>query len=155
MLSTSQNKIKTILKLQLKTEEHRLYINCGGRATTIGGISYEEDDEDKGGAAKFVVRSGDNNKKQGFSSTGNFWDVNVTSKAYVANNVSILTMEDSELYTNARLSPLSLTYYRRCLANGKYTVKLHFLEIIIRDNKLFHNLGRRIFDVYIQVCMWS
>ncbi|KAF3451342.1 hypothetical protein FNV43_RR07437 [Rhamnella rubrinervis] len=132
-------------------EDHRLYINCGGRAATIGGISYEEDDEDKGGPAKFVVRSGDNNKKQGFSSTGNFWDVsNVTSKAYVANNVSVLTMEDPELYTNARLSPLSLTYYGRCLANGKYTVKLHFSEIIIRDNKSFHSLGRRKFDVYIQ-----
>uniref|UniRef100_A0A2N9GZA8 non-specific serine/threonine protein kinase n=1 Tax=Fagus sylvatica TaxID=28930 RepID=A0A2N9GZA8_FAGSY len=51
---------------------------------------------------------------------------------------------------DARLSPLSLTYYARCLAKGNYTVKLHFAEIIFRDNRSFFSVGRRIFDVYIQ-----
>ncbi|XP_060974754.1 probable LRR receptor-like serine/threonine-protein kinase At1g53430 [Cannabis sativa] len=50
----------------------------------------------------------------------------------------------------ARISPLSLTYFGRCLANGSYTVKLHFSEIIFRDNKSYFSLGRRIFDVYVQ-----
>uniref|UniRef100_A0A2N9F1J4 non-specific serine/threonine protein kinase n=1 Tax=Fagus sylvatica TaxID=28930 RepID=A0A2N9F1J4_FAGSY len=59
-------------------------------------------------------------------------------------------MNNSELYTSARLSPLSLTYYARCLANGNYTVKLYFAEIVFRDNRSFYSLGRRIFDVYIQ-----
>ncbi|XP_059436392.1 probable LRR receptor-like serine/threonine-protein kinase At1g53420 [Corylus avellana] len=38
----------------------------------------------------------------------------------------------------------------KCLANGKYTVRLHFAEIVFRGNKSFYSLGRRIFDVYIQ-----
>ncbi|KAK2994751.1 hypothetical protein RJ640_031024 [Escallonia rubra] len=59
-------------------------------------------------------------------------------------------MNDSELYTTARLSPLSLTYYARCLANGDYNVTLQFAEIIIRDNRSYQSLGRRVFDVYIQ-----
>lgn len=59
-------------------------------------------------------------------------------------------MKNSQLYTNARLSPLSFTYYGRCLADGKYTVKLHFAEIVIRDNRSL-SLGRRVFDVFIQV----
>ncbi|KAK6123956.1 hypothetical protein DH2020_042301 [Rehmannia glutinosa] len=69
---------------------------------------------------------------------------------YLAKNVSALRLNDSELYTEARLSPLSLTYYGRCLANGNYTVTLHFAEIIFRDNQSFQSLGRRMFDVYIQ-----
>ncbi|PON42872.1 GPCR kinase [Parasponia andersonii] len=127
-------------------DQYSLHINCGGRATTIGGITYESD-QDLGGAAKFVP-VGDN--RWGISSTGDFWDVNTTSNDYIANNVSLLRMNDSELYTNARLSPLSLTYFARCLANGNYTVELHFSEIIFRDNRSFYSLGRRIFDVYIQ-----
>lgn len=59
-------------------------------------------------------------------------------------------MNDSELYMKARLSTLSLTYYGRCLANGNYTVTLHFAEIIFRDNRSFQSLGRRMFDVYVQ-----
>ena len=123
-----------------------MHINCGGKATTAGKIKYEED-IDLAGAAKYVhVR-----ENWGFSSTGNFWDVNTFANDYVANNVSILTMNKAELYTSARLSPLSFTYYARCLANGSYTVKLHFAEIIIKDNRSFYSLGRRIFDVYVQV----
>jgi hypothetical protein len=60
-------------------------------------------------------------------------------------------MPGYELYMNARLSPFSLTYYLRCLANGTYRVRLHFAEIVIRGNRSFSSLGRRIFDVYIQV----
>jgi hypothetical protein len=124
-----------------------LHINCGGRATTIGDIKYEED-LDLGGKAKFVRKKDDT---WGFSSTGYFWDTSGTSEDYVAENVSRLRMDDSLLYMNARLSPLSLTYYARCLANGNYTVKLHFAEIILRDNRSFYSVGRRMFDVYIQV----
>ncbi|KAK2969552.1 hypothetical protein RJ640_023904 [Escallonia rubra] len=59
-------------------------------------------------------------------------------------------MNDSKLYTTARLSPLSLTYYACCLVNGDYTVTLHFAEIIFRDNRSYQSLGRGVFDVYIQ-----
>ncbi|XP_068322386.1 probable leucine-rich repeat receptor-like serine/threonine-protein kinase At3g14840 [Pyrus communis] len=126
-------------------EDYSLHINCGGSKTTVGGIIFE-DDRDLGGDAKFVpVRP-----NWGISSTGLFWDVEPTVYAYIANNMSILEMKNSELYTSARLSPLSLTYYARCLGNGNYTVKLHFAEIIIRGNKSYYSFGRRIFDVYIQ-----
>ncbi|KAG6692160.1 hypothetical protein I3842_10G099600 [Carya illinoinensis] len=121
-----------------------VHINCGGKEVSIGNINYEADDQDQSaGAANFnpVTRE----KYWGISSTGNFWDI-----AYIANNASILKMNSPELYTSARLSPLSLTYYARCLANGNYTITLHFAEIIIRGNRSFCSLGRRIFDIYIQ-----
>ncbi|KAL0011458.1 hypothetical protein SO802_006566 [Lithocarpus litseifolius] len=82
--------------------------------------------------------------------TGLFWDTVNTPNDYLANNVSILTMENSQLYTSARLSPLSITYYARCLANGNYTVTLHFAEIVFTSNRSSYSLGKRIFDVYIQ-----
>ncbi|KAB2029390.1 hypothetical protein ES319_D05G159500v1 [Gossypium barbadense] len=69
---------------------------------------------------------------------------------FLAQNFSVLRTNNSELYTRARLSPLSRTYYFRCLANGNYTVTLHFAEIVIRDNRSYQSLGRRIFDVYVQ-----
>ncbi|KAK7858402.1 putative leucine-rich repeat receptor-like serine/threonine-protein kinase [Quercus suber] len=128
-------------------DQYSLNINCGGKATTIGNVKYEADLE-LGGAAKFVRMMTDDS--WGFSSTGDFWDVWSSSLDYIATNESVLKMNDSELYMDARLSPLSLTYYARCLANGNYTVKLHFAEIIFRDNRSFFSVGRRIFDVYIQ-----
>ncbi|RVW29594.1 putative leucine-rich repeat receptor-like serine/threonine-protein kinase [Vitis vinifera] len=126
-------------------DHYSLHINCGGEETRSGNIVYEED-KDEGGPAKFQPKK-DN---WGFSSSGHFWDGDKIASDYIATNVSILKMNYSELYTTARLSPLSLTYYGRCLADGKYSVKLHFAEIIMRDNESFHSLGRRIFDVYIQ-----
>ncbi|KAM5587858.1 hypothetical protein ABKV19_006349 [Rosa sericea] len=127
-----------------KKDQYELHINCGGAATTtIGGVKFE-DDTDLGGAAKNFLRP-----NWGTSTTGFFWDINVAD-VYIANNVSILGTENSQLYTQARLSPLSLTYYANCLGDGNYTVKLHFAEIIIRGNRSFHSVGRRIFDVYIQ-----
>ncbi|KAJ7947201.1 putative Kinase [Quillaja saponaria] len=126
-------------------DHYSLYINCGGKETTIGRIKYEADQE-TGGPANFSPRR----DSWGFSSTGHFWDINITTKDFIANNVSVLNMDNSALYTTARLSPLSLTYYARCLANGNYTVRLHFAEIQIRGNKSYQSLGRRIFDAYIQ-----
>ncbi|XP_057986146.1 probable leucine-rich repeat receptor-like serine/threonine-protein kinase At3g14840 isoform X1 [Hevea brasiliensis] len=127
-------------------ELYSLHINCGGGAVTIGDISYDGDEED--GEATRYVHTKENWE---VSTTGHFWDGEKNSLiAYIAENVSTLRMRNSELYTTARLSPLSLTYYARCLANGNYNVTLHFAEIKIRDNRSFHSLGRRIFDVYIQ-----
>ncbi|CAL5412410.1 unnamed protein product [Camellia sinensis] len=123
---------------------YSLHINCGGGQTKVGNTVYVAD-ESQGGAA--TLRAVEN---WGFSSTGHFWDVNATAGYYITKNVSVLTMNESQLYTSARLSPLSLTYYGRCLANGNYTVTLHFAEIVFRDNRSYQSLGRRIFNVYIQ-----
>ena len=113
---------------------------------TIGDTVYEAD-RDSAGAAKFTSSK----ESWGASNSGYFWDKIITAKDYLANNISAIKGNDSELYTTARLSALSLTYYGRCLANGNYTVTLHFAEIVIRDNRSFQSLGKRIFDVYIQV----
>ncbi|KAM0048734.1 putative protein kinase RLK-Pelle-DLSV family [Helianthus debilis subsp. tardiflorus] len=121
-----------------------VHINCGGIGVTIEDKVYEADDQDPGGPARFRPL----NDHWGFSSTGNVW--NVKNYRYTINNVSRLTMKDSELYTVARRSPLSITYYGRCLANGRYKVTLHFAEIVFRDNRSYQSLGRRAFDVYIQ-----
>ncbi|XP_059664542.1 probable leucine-rich repeat receptor-like serine/threonine-protein kinase At3g14840 isoform X2 [Cornus florida] len=124
-------------------DQYSFHINCGGANITIGNTTYEAD-EDLGNAARFVPKRA----IWGTSMSGDFWKRDIVT--YIAENVSVLRMNDSGLYTRARLSPLSLTYYGRCLANGNYTVKLHFAEIIFRDNRSFQNLGRRMFDVYIQ-----
>ncbi|PWA66159.1 serine-threonine/tyrosine-protein kinase catalytic domain-containing protein [Artemisia annua] len=122
---------------------YSVYINCGGPEATIGNKVYEAD-QDPGGDTKFFHEP----NSWGFSITGSQLDVNKTE--YASTNVSILTMNNSELYTRARLSPFSLTYYGRCLVNGNYTVTLHFAEIFFRDNQSYKSLGRRAFDVYIQ-----
>ncbi|PIA33876.1 hypothetical protein AQUCO_03900019v1 [Aquilegia coerulea] len=80
--------------------------------------------------------------------TGNYMDVNLSN--FKATNTSRLTMNDSQLYMTARLSPISLTYYGFCLHNGNYIVNIHFAEIIFTNDKTFNSLGRRIFDIYIQ-----
>ncbi|WCJ27276.1 Leucine-rich repeat transmembrane protein kinase [Euphorbia peplus] len=126
-------------------DRYSLHINCGGGATTVGGITYEADEE-AGAAARYVP----NKETWEISNTGHFWDKNRSSSDYFAQNSSTLTMNAPALYTRARLSPLSLTYYIRCLGTGNYNVKLHFAEIIFGNGTTFSSLGRRIFDVYIQ-----
>lgn len=70
---------------------------------------------------------------------------------YIARNTTELTLDHPELYTEARLSPLSLKYYGVCMENGEYSVKLHFAEIVFTEDHTFSSNGKRIFDVFIQV----
>nr|XP_027064129.1 probable leucine-rich repeat receptor-like serine/threonine-protein kinase At3g14840 isoform X3 [Coffea arabica] len=121
-----------------------LHINCGGGEVKTGDTSYE-DDSQPGGPSKFY-QSGTN---WGFSSTGHFMDNE--SLTYVLSNGSRFSGNDANnLYSEARLSPLSLTYYGFCLLNGNYMVKLHFAEIKITNDGTYRSLGRRIFDIHIQ-----
>ncbi|KAL9146168.1 hypothetical protein ABFS82_13G092200 [Erythranthe guttata] len=136
---------KCLKSLPCSDDSYSFHINCGGKVTKIGNIEFDAD-EASAGSEKFVPGK----TNWGTSSTGDFWGRNTTMNDYLAKNVSVLRMNDSELYTTARLSPISLTYYGRCLANGNYTVTLHFAETIFRNNQSFQSLGRRMFDVYIQ-----
>ncbi|CAL5336240.1 unnamed protein product [Camellia sinensis] len=120
------------------------YINCGGKETFNGSTKYE-DDLDLGGPAKFVQHG----TNWAFSTTGLFLDDNSVD-SLISTNTSRLSMRNSELYMDARLSPTSLTYYGFCLINGNYIVKLHFAEIMFTNDETFSSLGRRIFDIYIQ-----
>ncbi|XP_062094626.1 probable LRR receptor-like serine/threonine-protein kinase At1g53430 isoform X2 [Humulus lupulus] len=128
---------------------YSLHINCGGKETTIGGIKYEGDEEFVGPANLFHNSA----NTWGFSNTGHFRNSEQEGPGYIANNVSRLRMNKPELYTTARISPLSLTYFARCLRNGSYTVKLHFAEIVFKNDEYYESVesvGRRVFDVYVQ-----
>ncbi|XP_030520422.1 probable LRR receptor-like serine/threonine-protein kinase At1g07650 isoform X2 [Rhodamnia argentea] len=130
-----------------KQYKSSLYINCGGMETNVGDKTYQADNELRGASMFYLGQS------WAFSSTGNFMDNDIDSDDYVDRNTSALSsisVRDSELYTTARASPLSLTYYGLCLFNGNYTVRLHFAEIKFSNDSSFNSLGKRIFDVYIQ-----
>lgn len=126
---------------------YSVHINCGGKEVKVGDVTFEAD-EQSSGAAKLTS----SNDRWGVSSTGAFVGTSDGTRTshYTANNISILNINDSELFMTARRSGLSLTYYARCLVNGNYTVTLHFAEIILRNNRSFWSLGRRMFDIYIQ-----
>jgi len=55
------------------------------------------------------------------------------------------------VYSTARRAAISLTYYGYCLENGMYTVKLDFAEIQFTDDESYKRVGKRFFDIYIQV----
>ncbi|KAL2455350.1 putative leucine-rich repeat receptor-like serine/threonine-protein kinase [Forsythia ovata] len=124
-----------------------LRINCGGREVKVDdkGTTYEADGEP--GGSSYFLQSKTN---WAFSSTGHFLDDYIKIDSYIRDNISSISGQNPELYMNARLSPLSLTYYGFCLENGNYTVKLHFAEIMFTDDRNYSSLGRRIFDVYVQ-----
>lgn len=134
-------------------ENYALHINCGGKEVSISDDAVYRDDSESRGASMLYLSQSQN---WAFSSTGNFMDNDLDSDNYIVTNVSTLynsTTPVSELYRTARVSPLSLTYYGLCLLNGNYTVKLHFAEIIFTNDSTFNSLGKRIFDVYLQVHM--
>ncbi|KAK1399190.1 putative leucine-rich repeat receptor-like serine/threonine-protein kinase [Heracleum sosnowskyi] len=118
-----------------------LNINCGGeQQPRADGKTYDGDIQSSTGLSKF------NNWAS--SSTGFF--VEGDNKAVFTTTNKSFTGDRKELLKDARLSPLSLTYYGFCLSNGKYKVKLYFAETVFTDDKTFSSLGRRIFDIYIQ-----
>ncbi|WVZ00672.1 hypothetical protein V8G54_026741 [Vigna mungo] len=136
--------------VEIKTTSYSFHINCGGNdVITIGDTTYDRD---------LTVQSEDAaisySSYWAISNTGILLDANSEKEAhsYEVQNISRLYMSDAEakLYTTARMSPLSLTYYGFCLANGNYTVRLHFAEIMFTDDNTYRSLGRRLFDVYIQ-----
>lgn len=123
-----------------------MFINCGGPKVIVEGREYEADSS-RIGTSTFYEISG----KWGYSSTGDF--IADENADYIARNTSRLHTTYSDLYKEARLSPISLKYYALCLQNGKYSVSLHFAEIVFTEDETFSSLGRRLFDVLIQVRM--
>ena len=85
-------------------------------------------------------------KYWGFSSTGDFIDDGQDIRNHIVDKKGLFGDSES-LYSTARRSPMSLTYFA-CLENGTYTVKLHFAELIFEN---FSGIGRRMFDIHIQV----
>ncbi|MBA0662533.1 hypothetical protein Goklo_006637, partial [Gossypium klotzschianum] len=126
---------------------HSLYVNCGGDDVSINGKTYIGDRTFGSGGAATLYRNGDN---WGFSNTGDFRDDDDEANSQLRFTKAVQSTNLSELYTTARLSPLSLTYYHYCLENGNYNVTLHFAEIQFSNNETYASLGRRLFDIYIQ-----
>ncbi|TXG47704.1 hypothetical protein EZV62_026998 [Acer yangbiense] len=124
---------------------HSFHINCGGQNVKVNGRTFEGEKDIGGGAATSHLNHDAN---WGFSSTGDFADDDDEQNThYIADSDSSLI---SELYTSARIAPLSLTYFGYCLENGNYLVTLHFAEILFTNDTTFRSLGRRIFDIYVQ-----
>lgn len=134
----------TEISIQLYSDPS-LFINCGGRRVVIDKTTYKDDSSQIG--TSFFALSDDG--KWAYSNTGDF--VGNENADYIARNTSKLTMAHPELYTEARLSPLSLKYYGLCMENGEYMVKLHFAEIVFTENHTYSSNGKRVFDVFIQV----
>lgn len=127
-----------------------LHVNSGGKDVAIKEdkttVLYEGDGDIEGGTANYFIRD---NSYWGFSSTGDFMDDhNYQNTRYT---VSLSSSNISDLYATARVSPISLTYFHHCLENGNYTVNLHFAEILFTNDRTYNSLGKRIFDIYIQV----
>ncbi|RXH86335.1 hypothetical protein DVH24_017388 [Malus domestica] len=126
-----------------------LHVNCGGNDITVkgdkGDIVYEGDGGVEGGSAEYFLND---NSYWGFSSTGDFMDDNDFQNTRYS--VSLSSSNLSGLYTTARISPISITYFHYCLENGNYTVSLHFAEIQFTNDQTYTSLGRRIFDIYVQ-----
>jgi hypothetical protein len=129
--------------LILRSTDHSLFINCGGSSEIVGDNEYEEDTDPKG-AADFASIS----EKWGYSSTGTYI---FALGAYIATNSYGLNVTGEDFYQTARLAPQSLKYYGLCMLAGSYKVQLHFAEIMFSNNQTFSSLGRRIFDISIQV----
>lgn len=113
---------------------------------TINGNTYEGDTDSAGPSRFYQSRT-----NWAVSSTGNFMDDDRPTDSYTWTITTKLSANTSALYMDARLSPLSLTYYGFCMGNGNYTVTLNFAEIMFSDDNTYISLGRRIFDMYIQV----
>lgn len=130
--------------IRLLNTDYSLFINCGGGKTTFEGNEYEEDLATEG-PSYFYSSS----EKWAYSSTGVF--TGNGDATYKANNTFGLNVNGSEFYQTARLAPNSLKYYGLCLRKGSYKVRLHFAEIMYSDDQTFSSLGKRLFDVSIQV----
>ncbi|XP_050371085.1 probable leucine-rich repeat receptor-like serine/threonine-protein kinase At3g14840 [Argentina anserina] len=132
---------------------YSLHINCGGEEVKLSEnftrptVATYEEDTDRSGPSSFYQSS----TNWAISNTGYFPDDDSSTDTYFLTNSSRLSIKTNpQLYLNARLSPISLTYYGFCLGNGIYTVNLHFAEIKFTNDKTYSSLGRRIFDIYIQ-----
>eukprot|EP01018_Ginkgo_biloba_P000739 Gb_01991 [translate_table: standard] len=86
-------------------------------------------------------------KNWAVNNIGHFLDADKPDQYINTTNSKFTSVGDPQLYSSARLSPISLRYYGLGLRNGSYTVELDFAEIQFSDTK---NLGVRVFDAYIQ-----
>nr|GMC82858.1 probable LRR receptor-like serine/threonine-protein kinase At1g53430 [Ipomoea batatas] len=128
------------------TADHSLFINCGGVRTKLNGNEYEGDSTGEGPSYFFAFSD-----RWAYTSLGLFLtkeDVN-----FVATQEFPSNMINEDIYKTARLAPNSLIYiyYGFCMRQGSYKLRMHFAEIMFSNDSTYSSLGRRLFDVRIQV----
>lgn len=129
--------------------DYSLAINCGGpQITSSSGVIFERDNEVLGAASYYVTET----KRWAVSNVGKFAD-NINSSYTTNSFVQFPNTLDSGLLQTARISAGSLRYYGLGLENGLYNISLQFAETVIKDSRTWGSLGRRVFDIYIQVCI--
>ncbi|XP_037492982.1 probable LRR receptor-like serine/threonine-protein kinase RFK1 [Jatropha curcas] len=123
---------------------HSLSINCGGDQVKFDKQNYENDT-----AISNFYESPDGNWAYSFS--GDFiTPTTITANGYIENLTCGVSVPEGDLYVNARVAPISLTYYAFCLRKGKYNIKLFFAETSFSKKEDHSILRKRIFDVHIQ-----
>ncbi|XP_011040220.1 PREDICTED: probable LRR receptor-like serine/threonine-protein kinase At1g53430 isoform X3 [Populus euphratica] len=131
-------------KCRGKPKYNSLYINCGGGETVVDGKVFEADS-----ATLNYHLAG--RKNWAYSCSGDFGSKTYDSSDYIKNvDCGVCDSAATQFNTPTRLCPLSLTYYGFCLFKGNYTVKLYFAETVYQTDEDYSNLGKRVFDVYIQ-----
>jgi hypothetical protein len=113
------------------------------------GIVYEAENSSSFDAAWFYVTQ---TEKRAVSNVGSFAERN--NQSYVENtSAQVIGAKTPELYQYSRMSPGSLRYYGLGLDNGLYNVSLFFAETNFddRSSQTWQSLGKRVFDIYIQV----
>ncbi|KAG7625266.1 putative leucine-rich repeat receptor-like serine/threonine-protein kinase [Arabidopsis thaliana] len=148
LVANNSSNVSCLSKYTCPKTFYGLHINCGGNEITSNETKYDADTWDTPGYY---------DSKNGWvsSNTGNFLDDDRTNngKSKWSNSSELKISNssiDSRLYTQARLSAISLTYQALCLGKGNYTVNLHFAEIMFNEKNMYSNLGRRYFDIYVQ-----
>lgn len=124
-------------------------MNCGGpQITSNDQIVYEDDSEPLGPATYYVTTT----RRWAVSNAG--LAIDNPAPEYISSSSSQFTNTlDSELFQNVRLSAGSLRFYGLGLENGNYTVRLQFAETTNPGARTWENVGRRVFDIYVQVCI--
>ena len=123
-------------------------VDCGGSRTISGSDNsmYQADNANLGAASYYVAGA----PTWGVSSVGLF--TNAPNGSYIIySSRQFQNTLDSELFQTARMSPSSLRYYGIGLDNGNYTVTLQFAEFDFEDMQTWKSLGKRVFDIYVQV----
>nr|KYP39212.1 putative LRR receptor-like serine/threonine-protein kinase At1g56140 family [Cajanus cajan] len=130
--------------------DYNFAIKCGGtQVTSTDGTVYEMDNATLGSATYFVT----NTSKWAVSNVGLFTgSSNPVFESSVSNQ--FIGTVNPDLFQTARLSASLLRYYGLGLENGFYNITLQFAETAILDGtNTWKSLGRRVFDIYIQVLM--
>ena len=109
---------------------------------------YEIDPTNTGAASYYVTGQ----TRWGVSNVGKFNEA-PNGSYIIYSSQQFQNALDSELFQTARMSP-SLRYYGIGLENGNYTVELQFAEFAYPESPTWQSIGRRVFDIYVQVHIW-